>query len=150
MSSQAKLRRWWRQRGRDVLVGRDASALAGECEAFLAGRYASWLVGRHASVPPWVILNRPAHGSVADLRAAHGNQEQRRRPTRNAAAHWPVNELAAHALILADDDPERLSHLQQSILIPLELQLIAEPCRALDVVEVFRRAELLLDSVTPS
>ena len=121
--------RWFGSGGGDERPLTASSArLVADTEAFLAGRYASHLRHHHDAVPAWARLNRLAHGDLASL-------HQCRRPfaaTKSAAfADWTEESwrraqqrLATELLELVDNDPDKLSHVQRSVLVPLELRLI--------------------------
>jgi hypothetical protein len=105
-----------------------SARLVADAEAFLSGEYANHLRRHRDAVPGWARLNRLAHGDLSNL-------QQCRRPfaaTKSAAfADWPEESwrraqqlLASELLDLVDNDPDKLSHVQRSVLVPLELRMI--------------------------
>lgn len=106
-------------------------ALAGEAEAFLAGRLAEHLVDVGRPVPPWALLNRLAHGSVEQLAvlAITTDAGWRSHPSLGNPA-WVATERSLATRLLRDvPTPESLWQVQAAVLVPLELQLIADAGR---------------------
>ena len=90
--------------------------LAEECSAFLAGHYAELLNPRHRLLPPWVMINLPAHGTAAELHdVAHA-----------AAVDGQPNWVRARAFLCGEvlNTVERtgqsLRDVQSNVLVPLE------------------------------
>jgi hypothetical protein len=121
--------RWFGQRkgeGRPVLAVN--SRLIADTEAFLSGDYADHLRRCSAVVPGWARLNSFAHGDLERLRQV---ERAFTAPRSAAVADW-IEEtwrtaqqvLANELLELVDNDPEMLSRLQHTVLVPLELQLM--------------------------
>jgi hypothetical protein len=107
-----------------VTVG---AALAAESEAFLHGRLADQLVATGRRVPGWVMLNRLAHGTRDELAAlgVAGHCGWRAHPSLGGP-QWLADERAlASRLIGIGTSAEALRTLQDEVLIPLELTLIA-------------------------
>lgn len=132
--------RWRRRRPR-------TSSIVEECAAYLDGEYESLLRRRHEPAPAWVALNRLAHGSLAQVRAAS-------RPARSPWWWWrrperSTRELADRVLQLARNDPDRLLALQHAVLIPLELQLASRAAPAPAPGEVIARTFVALRAARP-
>jgi hypothetical protein len=121
--------RWFRQR-RDngQLVSAASSRLIDDIEAFLSGDYASHLRRRSAAVPGWARLNTFAHGDLQSVRLV-GRPVCATKPARFAS--WPEETwktaqrlLANELLDIIHNDSARLSLVQETVLVPLELQLM--------------------------
>ena len=126
----------------------DSALLISETEAFLAGGAAHLPLG-DAQVPAWVWLNPFAHGDVRCIRriryghkerssgSAHLGREvlftSRPSPTlirepspEEQRWHDTQRLLASDLLALVEEDSERLSYVQQRVLVPLELRLLSD------------------------
>jgi len=144
--------RWFQPRRDDERPLTASSArLVADAEAFLAGEYANHLRRHRVAVPGWARLNRLAHGDLASL-------HQCRRPLATAKsaafADWPEESwrraqqlLATELLKLVDNDPDKLSQVQRSVLVPLELRLIhVEEERSLTALELVQSTRSALRS----
>ncbi len=116
--------RWARGRRKDAgkhnhqsQVGE--SELVEECEAFLSGHYAQHLEHDGRLVPDWAWLNVLAHGSEQDVRDL-------------AAQRWGAADgglrlawafVAQDLLTEAQSRGDEVIELQQSTLVPLEIEL---------------------------
>jgi hypothetical protein len=120
---------WFGQRkgeGRPLLAV--SSRLIADTEAFLSGDYADHLRRCCDVVPGWARLNSFAHGDLERLRQV---ERPFAAPRSAAVAEW-IEEtwrsaqrvLASELLELVDNDPEMLSRVQHTVLVPLELQLM--------------------------
>jgi hypothetical protein len=111
--------------------------VADECEAVLAGRWAEYRLARGRDVPPWAWLNRVAHADERALRYAvrvpawsrHEMDEWDR--MRFCVAQFLVQQAAEKGVTAAA--------LQQSVLVPIELQLFGQ-----EAMPPFTKAELLI------
>lgn len=123
------------------------AVLAQETEAFLSGAYVDQRLHRKDAVPGWAWLNTLAHGQLDDIKPLHSSSltggevdESWMNTTWRSAQRVLAHEL----LLVVDDDDETLTHLQQRVLVPLELRLIdAEEHRGLnefELVQSFRAA----------
>lgn len=130
-----------------------SSRLIADTEAFLSGQYADHLQRHRDAVPAWARLNALAHGDLATL----GQDRRTLSATRLAAIAnspeevWRRAEqlLAAELLEFVDDDPEKLSCVQKSVLVPLELSLIlVEVERGLSAAELVQATRSALRSST--
>lgn len=104
------------------------SGLADEVEAWLAGRYVDHLSGQGHVVPVWSVLNRLAHADHAVLvRLVEGDAADPSPYGTRKAHPWAIAErfIAAHLLATRGATPEGLDRVQQSVLVPLELALMA-------------------------
>ena len=106
----------------------DGSVLIAEIEAFLSGDYATYLSCRRREVPGWAWLNSFAHGELATLREAQRSMPPLGAPSRSAGAEkawFQAQSIVGRDLLrIVQDDPQRLTLVQQSILVPLELRLM--------------------------
>jgi hypothetical protein len=123
----------------------DSSQLIADTEAFLAGNYAGRLLRNGEKVPGWAQLNQFAHGDIEILCRARRPPSSRRQGT----LADPLEEAwrTAHELLSREItrfvrcDPWLLSHLQRSVLVPLELQLMhKDRLTAFELVEFTRMA----------
>lgn len=102
--------------------------LAEETEAFLRGTLAELLARQLRTLPPWLLVNRPAHATVAELRRL---VEGKAAPVVIVAAPpgyrgaWMMAErsVVLHLLATVGGDDE-LRRLQREVLVPLELDLV--------------------------
>jgi hypothetical protein len=96
--------------------------LAAECEAFLSGGYTEYLEDRGAPIPAWAWTNLLAHATEQEIRGKLSASGPRAR----AAARWrhACAYVAGEAIDLAEQRGS-LSELQATVLMPLELELIA-------------------------
>lgn len=96
--------------------------LVDEIEAFLAGRLAEVLEAADRPVPPWVWLNRIAHGSLAEVRRTAAEwQRVGADSTWRRARTFLAGEVLDQAPL-----PVNLRRLQHDVLVPLELQLATD------------------------
>jgi hypothetical protein len=106
----------------------DGSVLIAEIEAFLSGDYATYLRCRRREVPGWAWLNSFAHGELTTLREAQRSLQPLGAPSRLAGAEkawFQAQSIVGRDLLrIVQDDPQRLTLVQQSILVPLELRLM--------------------------
>ena len=118
-----------RHERRDPLVAELSDALIGDCEAVLRGRYVERLLLTGLPVPPWAWTNLLAHGRPGDLEAASSGVAAH--PSSGAGGFVAARaRLARRVLDAAGDDEDALSHLQATVLVPLELAIADEPrCR---------------------
>jgi len=107
------------QRGRPW--GRGKRDLVQECEAFVTGRYYEVLLGQHQPVPPWAWINALAHGERCEVERIASLPPAR--PNSMAFLSYMACEVILHAS--TDDATLRL--VQESALIPLEMELLREP-----------------------
>ena len=105
----------------DLWRSRKEHGLADECAAFLIGTLADCLEDHGRAVPVWVWMNLLAHGS-RDLIAESISRPSRRRLLTRC---WWIARARLADLILEMTDRFPLSDLQESVLIPLELNLAA-------------------------
>ena len=107
----------WRRHGRSP-----GPELVGDCEAFLAGHVVERIEERAAGeVPVWAWTNLLAHGNRGMLADAVS------RPSRHRLLNrlWWIAQAQLADLILKMTDRVSLRDLQESVLIPLELELAA-------------------------
>lgn len=97
-----------------------------DCEQFLAGSYAEHVAVTGGRVPVWAWVNLLAHGTETDLRAAAAP-----RPPAEPITDWErARGFLAGEVLAATDGSGGVSGLggvQQSALVPLELDLAADP-----------------------
>lgn len=139
---------WLRRlRNKDKWLAPLGAVLAQETEAFLSGGYVNQRLHRKGAVPGWAWLNTLAHGELDDIKPLKGStfvdyddvESMMNAPWRSAQ-----RILANELLSFVDDDVKSLSHVQQRVLVPLELRLIdTEANRGLsefELVQSFRAA----------
>lgn len=109
-------------RRRTLRTRRSSNELVADCEAFLTGRYAERVVERGGTVPVWAWTNLLAHGRETDLRSEIAKTDGQNSDRWRAARAYLATELldgARRGRSLAD--------VQRTVLVPLELELAAEP-----------------------
>ena len=96
-----------------------SGGLAEECSAYLEGRYAELLHARNRLLPPWVMVNLPAHGTSAEL------HETAHAVAVDGEPNWlrARSFLCGEVLNTADLTGESLRDVQATVLIPLESAL---------------------------
>ena len=111
-----------RRRGQEPAGGR-ADELAAESEAILTGRYAGYLADRGLLVPPWAWVNVLAHAGEVELEAAASASVDRRPED---AGEWrrALAFMAEDVLRHTRSTGVALAEVQQSTLVPLELELM--------------------------
>jgi len=134
---------WGRRRTERLFEDRLTSTLIAETEAFLKGTFVLACMRQNIRVPVWALINTICHGQIAQVHIAASND-----------ANWFDTELpldwngASRTLareldILVRNDRELLRQIQQSVLVPLELELIVQDEINLDpamVVDLTRAA----------
>jgi hypothetical protein len=98
---------------------RKEDGLADECAAFLTGTLTNRWEADGQAVPIWAWTNLLAHGSREIIAEAVSRPSRHRLLTRC----WWIARAQLADLILEMTDRVSLSDLQQSLLIPLELEL---------------------------
>jgi hypothetical protein len=140
----------WLGQGRsnERLLAAGAARLIADTEAFLAGDYAKKLRLSGVTVPPWAQLNVLAHAGFKSFVEATAPIDVR--PSLSEA-NWPEESwrcarrvLASEILRFVGNDPEILCRVQQSVLVPLEFQLMDDEEKtgltAFELVQVTRAA----------
>jgi hypothetical protein len=122
---------------------------ADEIEAFVHGSFAEHRAAKNGFLPAWVILNRVAHGDLAEIHdtAAGLGCTGPPSPSLNFHQVWkgPQRDLARRLLECAQD-PDGIRQIQHDVLIPLELSLIARSAtEQLTFVQVLAAALEALD-----
>jgi hypothetical protein len=107
------------QRGRPR--GRGKRDLVQECEAFVTGSYYEVLLQQHQPIPPWAWVNALAHGARCEVERIAGLP-----PARPDSMAF-LSYMACEVLLHASADDATLRHVQESTLIPLEMDLLREP-----------------------
>jgi hypothetical protein len=106
------------------------SWIVADAEAFLSGEYCDLLRRNGARVPGWAQLNPIAHGDIKRFRRIRRGNGTKRLVTHADRAHqmwWCAQRMLASEIIeLVQGDPERLSHVQRDVLVPLEFRLMHE------------------------
>jgi hypothetical protein len=105
-----------------------ARQLADETEAFLHGTLAGLLARQLRTLPPWLLVNGPAHATPGELRRlAQGKAAPvvlvGAPPSYRGAWMMAERSVLLHLLATAGDDDE-LGRVQREVLVPLELGLI--------------------------
>jgi hypothetical protein len=100
------------------------NVLANECTAFLNGTLAEYWDDKGLTVPVWAWTNLLAHGDEDRIAECVARPRCMRRSARN----WSVarSYLALEILGLLDESLS-LEELQCEVLVPLELELAADP-----------------------
>ena len=115
------------------------TGLGDECEAFLSGRLAACLQLRSRLVPPVGWLNQVVHGTPNELAflASCANSFA----IQPAMWRRAVGYLSQTLLERAEETGRPVAGLQQDLLVPLELELMADPAAIeLDAADVIRLA----------
>lgn len=134
-------RRSWPDEDPDPADPREAR-LVDECTAFLTGGYPWMLLHEGNPVPAWAWVNLLAHASEPVLTALTAGGWPRVR----APEVWKsaVSRLAGQCLDLAARLDVELHDLQVTVLVPLELALIAEGVENLGPSRLVERVESAL------
>jgi hypothetical protein len=98
---------------------RREDGLADECAAFLSGTLTDRCEADGMAVPIWAWTNVLAHGSREMIAYAVSRPSRHRLLTRC----WWIARAQLADLILEMTDGASLSDLQESVLVPLELEL---------------------------
>ena len=115
----------WKRSGKGPIEAQ-ADELTVECEELLAGRYAEYLGAHGRGAPPWGWLNVLAHAPEAELStwASEDSPHQRGDLTATKESLQALSFLAEDILRHVASTGVTLAQLQQSTLIPLELELL--------------------------
>jgi hypothetical protein len=135
-------------RRNERLLAAAAARLIADAEAFLAGDYAKKVRLSGVTVPAWAQLNVLAHAGFKSFVEATAPIDVR--PSLSEA-NWAEESwrcarrvLASEILRLVGNDPEILCRVQQSVLVPLEFQLMNDKAKtslsAFELVQVTRAA----------
>jgi hypothetical protein len=135
-------------RRNERLLAAAAARLIADAEAFLAGDYAKKVRLSGVTVPAWAQLNVLAHAGFKSFVEATAPIDVR--PSLSEA-NWAEESwrcarrvLASEILRLVGNDPEILCRVQQSVLVPLEFQLMNDTAKtslsAFELVQVTRAA----------
>jgi hypothetical protein len=108
-----------RTRGRDLIR---------ECEVYLSGHYAEYLETRNENVPNWAWLNVLAHGGPEQLRSLVHENSLYGRGGMRTSVWWQAVAFLAGEILSQQDDDGGLDELRRSVLVPLELNGLAEGC----------------------
>jgi hypothetical protein len=122
------VRRFRRRNYDEAPVSAASSRLIDDTEAFLSGDYANHLRRRRDTVPGWARLTTFAHDDLQSVRQV-GQPFPPTVPERFvewSEETWKIAQrvLAKELLDLVDNDSGTLSRVQQTVLVPLELQLM--------------------------
>jgi hypothetical protein len=108
--------------------------LAGETEAFLDGTLAELVAGRLRTLPPWMLVNRIAHGDIDELRGLVQGDTAPLTIVGAPAAYNRTWAMAQRSLVLhllaSGRAPDEIRRVQREVLVPLELQLITRSTTA--------------------
>jgi hypothetical protein len=122
--------------GSEMSTNAAGAAIALECEDFLAGRYAELLSALGRPLVPWACLNQAAHAGIDAIRKVAANL-----PDDAELTAWEdVRAVVATIVVAAVETSADLAELQRSVLVPLELELLANPPASPDALvrKVFR------------
>lgn len=105
------------------------TGIGDECEAYLSGRLAAYLQCRNRPVPPVGWLNQVVHGTPNELAflASCANSFA----VQPAMWRRAVGYLSQMLIERADETGRTIETLQQELLVPLELELMADPAAVL-------------------
>ena len=109
-----------RRRRRDIAE----SAVVAECAAFLTGKLAEQLETQRHPVPVWAWTNLLAHGDEALILETISRPFPHSLLTRN---WWMARACLADMVLDMARWSRSLLELQESVLIPLELNLASRP-----------------------
>ncbi len=107
----------WRRNARPA-----ADGLVAGCEALLDGRYPEYLACQGHRIPAWAWTNPLAHAPAEQIRAMMSTRSEG--PGAVAGWHKAFCYVAGEVLDVAERRVP-LADLQASVLVPLELDLIA-------------------------
>lgn len=108
----------WRE-GDDERVGTSDSWIVEQCSAFLTGTYRELLERRRQAVPAWAWINAVAHGDEETVRRRAAEQMS------SDDCDSYVARLARLTLVKMRNEGVTLKEVQNAILVPLELALVA-------------------------
>ncbi len=100
------------------------STMAAECSAFLSGTFAEQLETQGLPVPVWAWTNLLAHGTEALILESIGQPFRHRLLARN---WWMARAALADIVLDLTHWSSSLPELQESVLVPLELDLASRP-----------------------
>lgn len=100
----------------------DGRELVEECERFLQGGYAEHLAAAGRPVPVWAWLNLLAHGTEADLRSVCALEARN-----EACTVWDQARRFLAGEVLTSARGRDVTAVQRAVLVPLELDLAADP-----------------------
>jgi hypothetical protein len=135
-------------RSNERLLAAATARLIADAEAFLAGDYAKKVRLSGVTVPAWAQLNVLAHAGFKSFVEATAPIDVRQSLSEANWAEEPWRcarrVLASEILRLVGNDPEILCRVQQSVLVPLEFQLMNDKAKtslsAFELVQVTRAA----------
>jgi len=139
----------WSVRNADKGTGRRGKDLAEESAAFLSGRYAEYLEIRHRPVPDWAWLSVLAHGSRQQLRALVDENVYGRGTRTTTTAWWQAVGFLAGEILFQRDEGD-LDELRRSVLVPLELEMMASGRQLRRPGEIAKRVLDALDQYPSS
>jgi hypothetical protein len=142
--------RWFGRPGGNGPHSAAGSRLIVDAEAFLAGDFVDHLRSQDEIVPGWARLNNLAHGDLQSLRQARRSFIA----TSSAALDWTETTwrnaervLANELLEFVENDPDVLTRVQRTVLVPLEFELMrAEAERGLTAFELVQSTRTALRS----
>ena len=98
--------------------------IALECERFLDGTLAEYWDDKGMDVPVWAWMNLLAHGSARQIGECIARPYRPRRSSRS----WRIaRSYLAYEVLDVTDMEYTLAELQSTVLIPLELEMSAQP-----------------------
>ncbi len=103
---------------------------AGDCEAFVVGHLAEYRIDRNQCVSVWEWTNLLAHGSEHELRedlADAGRDQFSSGPFAGDVEWCSARSLLAGEVLHLAAIGGSLESLQRSVIVPLELELAANP-----------------------
>jgi hypothetical protein len=112
-----RMRSW--RRGTRSIHEVDVPPLSEECEAFLSGSYRALLEANGWPIPAWAWLNGLAHGDLSEV------ERMASRSDPSCGPDACVADMANQVLVAIARTTATLATLQQRLLVPLEMALIA-------------------------
>jgi hypothetical protein len=114
----------------------------GDVEAFLLGRSVGYFRARKVPIPAWAWLNAVAHASPETVKVMA--RPAAMPPKLDTAGPRAVSSIASALCWHAGSDSTAISALQQQLLIPLELALMAGRIHVIDARAVANLALVTL------
>ena len=135
----------WRRAHEYKAASEAQEPLVYEAATFLSGRMSECIADQGRAVPDWVWLNALAHGD-RDRISGLSVREDAGSLSRDDSWVRALGFLAAEVIAASGPSPVGLEELQRSVLVPLELDLLAQGDERLPLGPV-QLVRLVLDAL---